>query len=74
MAGRAFGPEGDCGLDHFNAGTGGCEDKVVHHLIDVVEEQFHLFAGSDVKGDGIVLQARLDSEAKLGCFQRGQAK
>jgi hypothetical protein len=40
----------------------------VHHLVDVVEKQFDLLARLDVKGNGVVLKARLDGEAKFGCL------
>ena len=76
MASGAFGSESDCPLDYFHARTGCDESEVVHHLIAVVEEQFHFFSRLNVQGDWIVFQAWLDPKVKLGsrCGAAGQAK
>ena len=45
---RAFRPQGDGSFDDFHPCSRTDQNKVVHHLVDVVEKQFHLFAGMNV--------------------------
>ena len=65
VKGRAVGPEREGGFDHLQAGTGRCQEKVVHHLVDVVEKQFHFVTRFHVQRDGVVLQTRFYGETKF---------
>lgn len=56
------------GFDYFHAGLWSNEHEVMHHLVHVVEKQFHFFARLDVKGDWVEFEPGFDGEVKFGSF------
>ena len=68
MSVRTICPKRYGGFDYSHPTSRLDEHEVVHHLVHVVEKQFHFFARLDVKGNRVELKPGLDGEAKFGSF------